>query len=126
MASRQDTSVVEVAQPVHQSSHHAVVIEPEFSPHSEARLGMSSLSSTGDGGFVLGRSDDDPPADAVSQLQRWNGSRRNVYKTLATFMSFVLLGMNDAAYGVSAPIIGPNKCVDAAINPAGTRLSFHM
>jgi hypothetical protein len=34
-------------------------------------------------------------------MERWNQSRSNVLKTLATFWSFLVMGANDAAYGVS-------------------------
>jgi hypothetical protein len=37
-----------------------------------------------------------PPA-----LERWNHPRVNMYRTLACLWCFVILGANDAAYGVS-------------------------
>jgi hypothetical protein len=48
--------------------------------------------------------DDDelpPPSIATSMVQRWNYPRRNVPKVAACFWSFVVMGANDAAYGVS-------------------------
>jgi len=38
-----------------------------------------------------------PPTEVVPE---WNHPRINVYRTLAAFWSFIVLGMNDAAYGV--------------------------
>ena len=34
-------------------------------------------------------------------LEQWNRPRINIYRYLATLYSFVIMGMNDAAYGVS-------------------------
>ena len=42
-----------------------------------------------------------PPQHAVSALPAWNQSKANVSKTLSTFVAFVIMGANDAAYGVS-------------------------
>lgn len=42
-----------------------------------------------------------PPPTAVSTLECWNKPRSNIYRTLATFWSFLVMGANDAAYGVS-------------------------
>lgn len=33
-------------------------------------------------------------------LEQWNNPRINLYRYLATIYSFIILGMNDAAYGV--------------------------
>lgn len=41
-------------------------------------------------------------------VEKWNEPRINIYRTFATFWSFVILGANDAATGVSrfiAPIL---------------------
>jgi len=42
----------------------------------------------------------DPPATAVSALERWNYPRHNIARLIATFWSFIVSGANDAAYGV--------------------------
>ena len=34
--------------------------------------------------------------------EKWNYPRSNIWKTLATFWSFLIMGANDSAYGVSA------------------------
>lgn len=44
--------------------------------------------------------DDDPPATAISALERWNYPRHNIARLVATFWSFIVSGANDAAYGV--------------------------
>lgn len=41
------------------------------------------------------------PVTAVAALQRWNNPKANKYRTFATFYTFVVLGLNDGAYGVS-------------------------
>jgi len=34
------------------------------------------------------------------QLEQWNNPKINIYRYLATLYTFVIMGMNDAAYGV--------------------------
>ena len=41
------------------------------------------------------------PTGAFSVMERWNNPRINAYRTFATFFSFLVMGSNDAAYGVS-------------------------
>lgn len=41
------------------------------------------------------------PVTAVEVVQRWNNPKVNIYRTFATFYTFVVMGANDAAYGVS-------------------------
>jgi hypothetical protein len=60
------------------------------------------------------RNDDDPVESLPSpithgaeQLERWNHPRLNFWRTLAAFWSFVVMGSNDAAYGV---------CVSKSVN----------
>lgn len=40
------------------------------------------------------------PSVAVEELPRWNSPKINAYRTIATFWSFIIMGANDAAYGV--------------------------
>lgn len=42
-----------------------------------------------------------PPSTAVEARQIWNHPKINMWRTLATFWSFFIVGMNDGAYGVS-------------------------
>lgn len=41
-------------------------------------------------------------ADGDEILERWNKPRINLYRYLAALYSFIIMGMNDAAYGVSS------------------------
>lgn len=43
-----------------------------------------------------------PPAVVAHALERWNEPSVNVSRVFATFWSFVVMGANDAAYGVSS------------------------
>jgi hypothetical protein len=45
--------------------------------------------------------------DSPSQEQ-WNTPRINIYRYFATIYSFIIMGMNDAAYGVSSPSTLPS------------------
>lgn len=38
---------------------------------------------------------------AFSALEKWNSPRINMYRSFSTFWSFLVMGANDAAYGVS-------------------------
>jgi hypothetical protein len=40
-------------------------------------------------------------------LPAWNQNRANSFKTLSTFVAFIIMGANDAAYGVSK--LGPGE-----------------
>ena len=42
-------------------------------------------------------------ANTTPQLQRWNHPRINLFRVLATFWDFMILGANDAAYGALIP-----------------------
>jgi len=41
------------------------------------------------------------PSTTVRVIERWNHPKINIQRTLATFFAFVIMGANDAAYGVS-------------------------
>lgn len=43
------------------------------------------------------------PVTESSTLERWNEPRINMYRYFTTLYTFVIMGMNDAAYGVSSP-----------------------
>ena len=45
------------------------------------------------------REEDESPG-TPEVLEQWNNPRINLYRYLATIYSFIILGMNDAAYGV--------------------------
>jgi fucose permease len=46
-----------------------------------------------------------PPSTAVPVLQKWNNPRINMFRVFATFYSFIILGLNDAAYGALIPYL---------------------
>ncbi|KAI9679483.1 MAG: hypothetical protein M1817_005505 [Caeruleum heppii] len=43
------------------------------------------------------------PPTAVTAKQRWNRPRINTFRVAATFVSFIIMGANDAAYGALIP-----------------------
>lgn len=45
------------------------------------------------------------PTTATERLESWNRPRMNIYRVLATFWSFVVMGMNDASYGAIIPYL---------------------
>lgn len=62
-------------------------------------------------GQPLGTADDHVhdlprPGTSTSVVQRWNYPRGNAAKVAACFFSFVVMGANDAAYGVSSRLPG--------------------
>jgi hypothetical protein len=60
---------------------------------------------------------DNPTADTenavvvVAEAQHWNRPRANVYRVVAACYSFVVLGLNDAAYGVWSSLPHCGICV---------------
>jgi hypothetical protein len=42
--------------------------------------------------------------DEMNKLDRWNQPRINMYRYFTTLFCLILMGMNDAAYGVSPKI----------------------
>jgi hypothetical protein len=59
-----------------------------------------------------GSQDDDPAGalpspttQAAEKLERWNHPRSNLFRTMAAFWSFVVMGGNDAAYGALIPYL---------------------
>ncbi|KAF2804813.1 MFS general substrate transporter [Mytilinidion resinicola] len=46
-----------------------------------------------------------PTTQASEKLQRWNHPRGNLFRTMAAFWGFVVMGMNDAAYGALIPYL---------------------
>ena len=65
-----------------QKSHDASLIALEALPH-----GQSDTSS--------------PLGPEYPLLEKWNQPRVNIHRTFAAFWSFLVMGANDAAYGVS-------------------------
>ncbi|KAJ5322034.1 Major facilitator superfamily domain general substrate transporter [Penicillium brevicompactum] len=68
-----------------QESHGTSLIALEASPHGQ-QLDSSAA----------------PNGESFPKLETWNQSRRNVQRTLATFWCFMVMGANDAAYGLES------------------------
>ncbi|KAI9375586.1 major facilitator superfamily domain-containing protein [Aspergillus egyptiacus] len=47
----------------------------------------------------------DSTSNPEPQLERWNHPRSNIFKTLATFWAFLVMGANDSAYGPLIPYL---------------------
>jgi hypothetical protein len=62
-------------------------------PRSETEPGLETLSV---------ESQQQTPAMVVHALEKWNEPSVNINRLFATFWSFVIMGANDAAYGVSS------------------------
>jgi hypothetical protein len=98
------------------STNTALVAATTTNPssNSESELGIELQPATSaairDPGHLLSGhklEDIDPveflpqPSTTVSLVERWNGSKASIYRTAATLFAFVIMGANDAAYGVS-------------------------
>lgn len=46
-----------------------------------------------------------PHSTSIPQLQQWNTPRINMWRCLATFYSFIILGANDGTYGALIPYL---------------------
>ena len=46
-----------------------------------------------------------PPSTAVDALERWNSPKKNMYCIFGTYLSFFILGMNDASPGPLIPYL---------------------
>jgi hypothetical protein len=46
-----------------------------------------------------------PTTQAAEKLERWNHPRSNLFRTMAAFWGFVVMGSNDAAYGALIPYL---------------------
>ncbi|KAF2869795.1 major facilitator superfamily domain-containing protein [Massariosphaeria phaeospora] len=46
-----------------------------------------------------------PTTHAAEKLERWNTPRTNLWRSMAAFWSFVVMGSNDAAYGALIPYL---------------------
>jgi hypothetical protein len=46
-----------------------------------------------------------PTTHPTAKAEQWNHPRSNLFKTVAAFWSFVVMGSNDAAYGALIPYV---------------------
>lgn len=77
-------------------------------PQHNVSKDITSVSSfvppeRGDGKSSVRESNEDGPSrrQSVERLQRWNEPGGNKWRYMATLWGFFIMGMNDAAYGVS-------------------------
>ena len=76
--------------------------EKHFPVDSGRRLGQNDLDDNSE------RHDQNetlpsPTVASHETLERWNAPRSNLYRTLAAFIGFAIMGMNDATYGPIIP-----------------------
>jgi len=89
--------------------------EAKLAP-SQPNLQISETAPTTTLGHRVGNSEDSDPIEGLPEpithvaerAERWNQSRLNVCRTLAAFWSFVVMGSNDAAYGVCVVVVAPS------------------
>jgi len=48
------------------------------------------------------------PETEPEELEKWNSPSINMYRYFATIYSFIIMGMNDAAYGALIPYVQTN------------------
>lgn len=54
------------------------------------------------GTSTVGNRKSENPTNGPLPLEKWNSSTTNICRVVAANYSFIILGMNDAAYGVSS------------------------
>lgn len=75
--------------------------EEPASNHSSRDLSSNSLPS---------------PTTAVDVVERWNHPRSNIPKVGACFWAFIVMGANDAAYGVSDALLPAQRAQNSLDN----------
>jgi len=94
----------------HNSGSATSVIELPSYPHHDDVKGKASMDAvvrtTSHRSHEAARSlntGDGLPSSSLSaeEITQWNHPRINIARTAAAFWTFIVLGMNDAAYGVS-------------------------
>jgi hypothetical protein len=79
---------------------------PKSTFHAHEAINLGRLASRGEQ-----QPDDDlrgdlpPPNTAVDALERWNSPKSNMYALFGTYLSFLILGMNDASPGPLIPYV---------------------
>lgn len=93
------TAVIEL-EPVH-LVHHGVSDPAKHSSSPVAR--PLKRNDTDDSQNANDRNESLPSPTTASQeiVERWNYPKMNIARTFAAFWGFVVMGMNDATYGVS-------------------------
>ena len=97
------------------SSSHIVTqtpssTNPPSGSASQTNIELQPVAISRDEGRLLGdrlSKNIDPveflpqPSTTVSVVERWNNPKVNIYRTFATLFAFMIMGANDAAYGVN-------------------------
>jgi hypothetical protein len=97
-SSMASTSVIEM-EPIHlPSSSKAVGNTSPLPPQEPLRHSEFAAAE----GAAIDGEELPPPGTAANVVQRWNYPRSNTTKIAACFWGFVVMGANDAAYGVGA------------------------
>ena len=76
-----------------------------FQAHEAINLGRISSAASRHHEDEHFNNDLPPPSTAVEALERWNYPPRNKYALFSTYLSFMILGMNDAGPGVSGHLL---------------------
>lgn len=71
----------------HAATHRSISLQPDQVVEVNAQDRNESLPS--------------PSIASQENIERWNESRMNIARIAAAFWGFVLMGLNDATYGVS-------------------------
>lgn len=98
------TCIMEPTIELQDVSHYITKPDNARLPQSKSNLQLDETTSQ------RSQQEDDDPVEslpspttqAAVRLERWNTPRLNFWRTLAAFWSFVVMGSNDAAYGVCA------------------------
>ena len=105
MSTRSSTSVIELQErpivPAQTLSKDAVSIN-RARPSSEGPGGLfGTRSSSGSGRRIRNLDGALPPPTTVTEIvEKWNHPRSNIARVFAAFFSLLVMGANDAAYGV--------------------------
>ncbi|EMC91651.1 hypothetical protein BAUCODRAFT_27926 [Baudoinia panamericana UAMH 10762] len=102
----------------HNGASSTAIIEPiELGPvkqkHDALNLTSKRAASIGGRSLNTQQAIDDQdrnetlpsPTTANEHVEKWNYPRINVYRILATFWSFIIMGANDATYGAIIPYL---------------------
>ncbi|KAG9697203.1 MFS general substrate transporter, partial [Aureobasidium melanogenum] len=78
--------------------------EKHFPVESGRRLGQNDLDDNRER-YDQNETLPSPTIASHDALERWNAPKSNLYRTLAAFIGFAIMGMNDATYGAIIPYL---------------------
>ena len=85
-------------------SHQLDNLPKTFRTHEAINLGQVSTRPEVEQTDDI-RGDLPPPSTAVEALERWNSPKSNMFALFGTYLSFLILGMNDASPGPLIPYV---------------------